>query len=234
VVAYMWHGTLPLNCYGCFNNSILDDKDLGQQIHLHLTGIAKEGYIRAQDVVDVMSTPEMKRYLDTKTGISKWMGQRWLHKMQWWYGKVTKGMYLDGHRWADIVEYCEGFLVCTSLVSFSASEECPHLKSGWAISVNHKSQSWNVELRGGKINNAANDLIHLDSVNISIIARIWMGPNAGFLRKMLVRWCSMIIIVNPVTIIFAIEWKVCQKKLSESQTALAHLLLVFMKSMPEP
>ena len=71
----MRHGTLPLNHYGRFNTFILDDKDLAQQIHLHLTGIAKEGYIRAQNVVDVMSTPEMKRYLGTKTGISKRMGQ---------------------------------------------------------------------------------------------------------------------------------------------------------------
>lgn len=75
VVAYMRHGILPLNHYSCFNTSILNDEDLAQQIHLHLTGIAKEGYICAQDVVDVMSTPEMKRYLGTKTGISKWTGQ---------------------------------------------------------------------------------------------------------------------------------------------------------------
>ena len=71
MVAYMRHGTLPLNHYGRFNTSILDAEDLAQQIHLHLTGIAKEGHIRAQNVVDVMSTPEMKRYLGTKTGISK-------------------------------------------------------------------------------------------------------------------------------------------------------------------
>jgi hypothetical protein len=67
--------TLPLNQYGRFNTSILNDQDLAQQIHLHLTGIAKEGYVRAQNAVDVMSTSEMKRYLGTKTGISKRMGQ---------------------------------------------------------------------------------------------------------------------------------------------------------------
>ena len=31
--------------------------------------------------------------------------------MQWQYGKATKGMYLNGHKRADIVEYREGFLV---------------------------------------------------------------------------------------------------------------------------
>jgi len=31
--------------------------------------------------------------------------------MQWRYGKATKGMYLDGHERADVIKYCEGFLV---------------------------------------------------------------------------------------------------------------------------
>ena len=64
VVAYMQHGELPLNWYGQFNTSILVDE------------------VRAQDVVDVMATPEMKRYLGTKSGITKWTSQRWLHAME--------------------------------------------------------------------------------------------------------------------------------------------------------
>ena len=32
--------------------------------------------------------------------------------MQWRYGKATKGMYLDGHEQADVIEYRKGFLVC--------------------------------------------------------------------------------------------------------------------------
>jgi hypothetical protein len=59
-----------------------------------------------------MSTPEMKRYLGTNTGISKQTGQRWLHKMQWRYGKAMKAMYLNGHEQVDVVAYCKGFLVC--------------------------------------------------------------------------------------------------------------------------
>jgi hypothetical protein len=112
VVAYMQHGSLLLNRYGCLNTSILDDKDLAQQIHLHLIGIAKDGYVQAQDVVDVMATPEMKCYLGAKTGITVQMGQQWLHKMNWWYGKATKGMYIDTHERADVVKYHKGFLAC--------------------------------------------------------------------------------------------------------------------------
>ena len=45
VVNYMQHRNLPLNNYGQLNTSILGDEDLAQQIHLHLLGIAKDGYI---------------------------------------------------------------------------------------------------------------------------------------------------------------------------------------------
>ena len=107
---YIRHGSLPLNGYGHLNTSILDDEDLTQQIHLHLIGIAKGSYIRAQDVVDVIATPDMKHYLGIKSGITVQTGQRWLHKMKWWYSKATKGMYIDGHERADVVKYREGFL----------------------------------------------------------------------------------------------------------------------------
>jgi hypothetical protein len=106
----MWHGSLPLNRYGCLNTSILDDEDLAQQIHLYLIGIAKDGYVRPQDVVDMMSTPEVKHYLGAKSGITIWTGQWWLHKMNWRYGKATKGMYIDSHKRIDVVEYRKGFL----------------------------------------------------------------------------------------------------------------------------
>jgi hypothetical protein len=66
--------------------------------------------IQAQDVVDIMATPEMKRYLGTKTGISVQTAQCWLNKMKWRYGKSAKGMYINGHEHADIVEYCTAFL----------------------------------------------------------------------------------------------------------------------------
>src|SRR5882757_8167987 len=53
VLDYMRFGTLPLNRYGRMNTSILEDEDLAQQIHLHLQGVAKDGYVHAQDVVYV-------------------------------------------------------------------------------------------------------------------------------------------------------------------------------------
>ncbi|KAG2158774.1 uncharacterized protein EDB93DRAFT_1064563, partial [Suillus bovinus] len=89
---------------------ILQDEDLAQHIHLHLQGIAKDGYVKAQDIVDIMATAEMKQYLGSKIGITIQTGQCWLHKMDWRYRKATKGMYIDGHERADVVEYRKGFL----------------------------------------------------------------------------------------------------------------------------
>jgi hypothetical protein len=34
VVAYMWHGSLPINRYGHLNTSILDDEDLRKHISI--------------------------------------------------------------------------------------------------------------------------------------------------------------------------------------------------------
>lgn len=106
----MCYDILPLNHYGQYNKSILRDEDLVQQIHLQLLEKAKDGYIWALDVVDIMATPKMKRYLGTKTGISVQTAQHWLNKIKRRYGKSTKGMYIDGHEHADVVEYCTAFL----------------------------------------------------------------------------------------------------------------------------
>jgi hypothetical protein len=37
--------TIPLHRYGTFHSSILEDKDFSNKLQLHLTEIAKKGYI---------------------------------------------------------------------------------------------------------------------------------------------------------------------------------------------
>ena len=49
---------LPLNEYGHWNVSLLEDEDLAQEIHLHLQGIGK--YVKAMDIVHYLDTPKMK------------------------------------------------------------------------------------------------------------------------------------------------------------------------------
>ena len=108
---YLHSGKLPMHRYGNYNKSILDDEDFAQDIQLHLTEIAKKGYIRAQDIVDYVATPEVQAKLGTKArGIHLRTARRWLHKLRWRYSRKRNGMYIDGHEHEDVVKYREEFV----------------------------------------------------------------------------------------------------------------------------
>ena len=93
---YLGSKRLPVHRYGKLHSSVLQDEDFSQSIQLHLQQIAKNGYIRAQDIVDFMETPEMQKKLDEigsrKKKISLCMAQHWLHAMGWWYGRKKNGI----------------------------------------------------------------------------------------------------------------------------------------------
>ena len=111
IKAYLHSEKLPLHRYGTYHSSILDDEDFRRDIQLHLTEIAKKGYIRAQDIVDYVATPEVQQKLGTKArGIHIRTAQQWLHKLSWRYQQKKKGMYIDGHEREDVVEYRKGFV----------------------------------------------------------------------------------------------------------------------------
>lgn len=94
---------LPLNEYGRWNVSLLEDEDLAQEIHLHLQGIGQ--YVKAMDIVHYLDTPEMKTRLKLKKTISLVTAQRWMRVMDYRWGKAPGGQYVDGHEREDVVEY---------------------------------------------------------------------------------------------------------------------------------
>ncbi|KIJ40465.1 hypothetical protein M422DRAFT_256721 [Sphaerobolus stellatus SS14] len=92
------------------NNNALDE-DFSQTIQLHLQERANDGYIRAEDIVDFLSSPEMqKQFPEKKIKITICTAQRWLHKLEWQYRKKYNSMYIDEHEWEDVVTYCVEFL----------------------------------------------------------------------------------------------------------------------------
>jgi hypothetical protein len=108
---YLINEKLPFHSHGQYHSSILDHEDFAQDIQLHLTEIAKDGYIRAQDIVDFIATPRMQERLGSKArGISVRTARRWLKKLDWRYGRKKNGMYIDGHEREDVVKYREEFL----------------------------------------------------------------------------------------------------------------------------
>lgn len=111
IKTYLHSEKLPLHRYGTYHSSILDDEDFRRDIQLHLTEIAKKGYIRAQDIVDYVATPEVQQRLGMKAcGIHVRTARRWLHKLNWRYQQKKKGMYIDGHEREDVVEYRKRFV----------------------------------------------------------------------------------------------------------------------------
>lgn len=111
---FLRSGKLPFHQYRRLRGTILDDEDFSLAIQIHLSAIAKNNYIRAQDIVDCMETPEMQEKLDRigckKKKISLRTAQRWLHRMGWRYTRKRNGMYVDGHERDDVVEYRTGFI----------------------------------------------------------------------------------------------------------------------------
>ena len=103
---------LPLTNYGRFNTQALQDEDLSNRIQLHLQELAKKyQHIRAQDIVNFVSSPEMQGCMGTKRStISVYTARRWLKAHEWRYRELGKGMYKDGHEREDVVEYRAGFL----------------------------------------------------------------------------------------------------------------------------
>ena len=89
------HNSLSQNCYGQWNTSLLEDKYLAQDIHLHLQGIGK--FVKAMDIVDYLETPEMKAALKLKKNISLMMAQWWMCVIDYWWSKGPKGQFVDGH-----------------------------------------------------------------------------------------------------------------------------------------
>ena len=95
--------------YGRYHSSILEDEDLQEPLQLGLLEKAKDGYICAQDIVDLVGSPELQEKLGTKHGakttISLQTTQCWLKKLDWHYGNAKQGVYIDSHEQEDVIKY---------------------------------------------------------------------------------------------------------------------------------
>ncbi|QRV89164.1 DDE superfamily endonuclease [Ceratobasidium sp. AG-Ba] len=102
-------GDLPQNCWGWWNVSSLEDEDVSNEIKLHLQSIGK--YARAQDVVDFLSSPEVRERLGLKKKVGLRTAQRWLSRSGFRWRAEPKGQYFDGHEREDVVAYRQSIIV---------------------------------------------------------------------------------------------------------------------------
>jgi hypothetical protein len=113
-MAFLKWTDLPFHRLKWKRPTILDDEDVAEKIKSRLAEKAEGGYLKAEDVIEIVASPSMQAIF-TERGISKATistktALRWLEKLGWSYGKLRNGMYLDGHERPDVVEYRRGFV----------------------------------------------------------------------------------------------------------------------------
>ncbi|KAJ8593735.1 hypothetical protein M405DRAFT_730919 [Rhizopogon salebrosus TDB-379] len=96
-------GDLPMNIYGTWNSSILEDEDFALELLLHLQSIGK--YVRAMDIVEYLDRAEVKLRLKLTKTISLATAQRWMKHIGYRWSKTPTGQFVDGHERVDVVEY---------------------------------------------------------------------------------------------------------------------------------
>jgi hypothetical protein len=100
---------LPRPAYRGNRDSLLAAEDFSHDLRLYLLEMRQARPIRAQDVVDYVASEAVQQRFGT-VSIHNSTGRRWLHRMQWRYGKALKGMYIDGHERDDVVAYRDTFI----------------------------------------------------------------------------------------------------------------------------
>jgi hypothetical protein len=105
---------LPLHRLGQARWTALKDEDVASEIKLRMVEKSKKGFVKAEDVVDLVASPEMQKIFSEKgickPSISKSTATRWLQKLDWRYQATQNGMYIDGHEREDVVAYRRAFV----------------------------------------------------------------------------------------------------------------------------
>jgi hypothetical protein len=70
IYRFINHGKLPLHCYKGSHSNILEDEDITMEIQLKLSAHAKNNFIKALDVVEIVASPEIQQCL-MEAGIEK-------------------------------------------------------------------------------------------------------------------------------------------------------------------
>src|SRR5882724_11051646 len=62
--------------------------------------------LKASEIVHYFARPDVMERLHLMKAPSEKTAQRWMHIMEYHYGRPKNGMYVDGHECEDAMEYC--------------------------------------------------------------------------------------------------------------------------------
>jgi hypothetical protein len=184
-------GCLPINIYGTWNSSILEDEDFASELLLHLQSIGK--YVRAMDIVLYVDRPEVKTQLKLTKTISLATAQRWMRTVGYRWKKTPSGQYVDGHEHDDVVAYRQTvFLpVWAEMLSrtrvYEAGIECriPHLSGRRIVIWNHDESTYypNDRCKIRWVHNSETAVPCAKGEGPSMMIADYASPDYGFLRS---------------------------------------------------
>jgi hypothetical protein len=96
---------LPINPYGSWNESMLVDEDLVNDINLYLQELGDA--ITAKKLADFLSREDVKSKHGITRTISERTACRYLQTLGYRWQAAKKGQYVDGHEREDVVSYRE-------------------------------------------------------------------------------------------------------------------------------
>ena len=80
-----------------------------QEIQDELSKKSKVGFIKAQDVCDIIASEKLQNSFlwlgIQKPSVSLATAKRWLGKLKWCYNKMKNRMYIDGHEHDNVMAY---------------------------------------------------------------------------------------------------------------------------------
>jgi hypothetical protein len=100
---------LPVNPYGDWNESMLVDENLRNEISIYLLSIGNE--ISAKKLMDFLHQPDIKEKYGIERSISHKTACRYLNSLGYRYKAAPKGQYADGHEREDVVFYRENIFL---------------------------------------------------------------------------------------------------------------------------
>jgi hypothetical protein len=94
---------LPLNPYGDWNELLLVNENLVNEISIYLLSLGNE--ITAAKLNDYLRRPDVKEKYGIEHDITEMTACRYLNALGYRYQSTPKGQYVDGHEREDVVTY---------------------------------------------------------------------------------------------------------------------------------
>jgi hypothetical protein len=100
---------LPVNPYGDWNESMIEDDGIAQDLAIHLQSLGKD--ITARKVVEFLSRNDVMEKHGITKKITVRTARRYLRAMGYRFQNPKKGQYCDGHEREDVVWYRQNIYI---------------------------------------------------------------------------------------------------------------------------